>query len=119
MTRRHRTARSQSSTPPGTTRNSGCALGVEADHVLFGHTHRMGPRANKDDASEWLGANGTRLWNTGNWVWEPAFTATRPPRSGYWPGAAIELDDQGDPRPVHLLGHRTHEDLTPPARLPA
>jgi hypothetical protein len=94
-------------------------LGVQADHVLFGHTHRMGPRPTKDDASEWIASGPTRLWNTGNWVWEPAFTATRPPRSGYWPGAAIELDDEGDPRPVHLLGHRTHADLTPPAPLPA
>jgi hypothetical protein len=94
-------------------------LGVRAGHVLFGHTHRMGPRATKDDAGEWRGPGTTRLWNSGNWVWEPAFVATRPPRSGYWPGAAIELDDEGDPRPVHILGHRTHADLTPPARLPA
>jgi hypothetical protein len=93
-------------------------LGVRARHVLFGHTHRMGPRA-KDDAGEWRGPGATRLWNSGNWMWEPAFVETRPPRSGYWPGAAIELDDEGDPRPVHLLGHRTHADLTPPARLRA
>ena len=87
-------------------------LEVPAAHVLFGHTHRSGPWP-KDDPAEWRAPSGARLWNTGNWVWEAAFVARRPPRSGYWPGAAIRLGDSGDPEPVHLLGHRTHADLTP------
>ena len=61
------------------------SLGVEADHVLFGHTHRAGPRPG-DDLSEWRSRGGARLWNTGSWLVDPAFVATRGPDNPYWPG---------------------------------
>ena len=44
---------------------------IEAEHVMFGHTHRAGPLAN-DDSLEWVFAGGGRLINSGCWVYEPA-----------------------------------------------
>lgn len=66
-------------------------LGIEADHVLFGHTHRAGPLP-ADDHGEWLVAGtGARLYNAGGWIDEPIF-APPGPEAPYWGGRAIELD---------------------------
>ena len=43
-------------------------LGISAEHVIFGHTHRRGPLSS--DAG-WK-CTETRLWNTGSWVHTPA-----------------------------------------------
>lgn len=71
-------------------------LGIDAPHVLFGHTHRAGPRRG-DDLAEW-----GPLLNTGCWVHEPTFTKGGP-GSPYWPGRAAIVDDEGPPRLVGLL----------------
>jgi hypothetical protein len=87
-------------------------LGVGAPHVIFGHTHRAGPRSG-DEGSEWGTPSGGRLWNTGTWVLEGHFLATGPARNPYWPGAAVRLEDTGDPEPVRLLGEGPADGFTP------
>jgi hypothetical protein len=77
-------------------------LGIDAAHVLFGHTHRVGPRP-ADAAAEWATARGVRLHNTGSWVYERQFVSTTPYESPYWPGTAIRLDASGPPVPVRVL----------------
>lgn len=77
-------------------------LGIDAHHVLFGHTHRAGPLG-RNHLAEWTAGSGVRLWNSGCWVHEPAFLGPDPARSPYRPGFAVELDDAGPPRLVNLL----------------
>jgi hypothetical protein len=78
-------------------------LGVDAEHVLFGHTHRPGPLPG-DDLAEWRTAAGSRLWNTGSWLYEDAFMGADPRSSPYWPGTVLRLDDGGgDPRLENVL----------------
>ena len=87
-------------------------LGIEAPHVLFGHTHRSGPWP-RDDVDEWTADGGTRLWNTGSWVYQPHFLSDAPNASPYWPGTAIRLEDDGPPQLIRLLGDRGHAELRP------
>jgi hypothetical protein len=75
-------------------------LGVDADHVIFGHTHRAGPLPG-DHAHEWQTVTGARLHNCGCWTQEPVF-ASGDPASPYYAGRAIELDDEGPPRLVRI-----------------
>jgi hypothetical protein len=92
-------------------------LGVEAPYVLFGHTHRSGPWP-RDDPGDWITPAGTRLLNTGSWVYQPHFLGAEPNASPYWPGTAVALDGDRPPRLVRLLGDRGHAELAP-ARSPA
>jgi hypothetical protein len=85
-------------------------LGIEADHVIFGHTHRMGPLAGDEG---WLSPNGIHLHNTGNWVYEPTFLDRSPAASPYWPGGMILVDDSGPPRIERALMDLHHEDFVP------
>jgi len=89
-------------------------LGIEAEHVIFGHTHRAGPLPG--DVEGWTipardGRPETRLLNTGNWVYEPAFLAARPHASPYWPGRCAVVEDGGPPRLEHPLAGSGHEEL--------
>jgi Calcineurin-like phosphoesterase len=94
-------------------------LGVRAPYVLWGHSHRSGPWP-RDDLGEWTTAAGTRLLNTGSWVYQPHFLSGTANESPYWPGTAVVLDDDGEPpRLVRLLGDRGHAELCPPANPPA
>lgn len=93
-------------------------LGVDAAHVVFGHTHRSGPWPS-DDAREWTTGAGTRLWNTGSWVYQPHFLGGRPNQSPYWPGTAVVLDDGAPPRLLRLLGDRGHAELAAASSGPA
>ncbi len=80
-------------------------LGVDADWVVFGHVHRVGPLAG-DDPLDWLGPGGRpRIANSGSWVYEPLLVHHATPPHPYWPGGAIVLEDGSDPRPVGLLDH--------------
>ena len=90
-------------------------LGIEAEHVVFGHTHRSGPWPG-DDLSEWRTPAGARLWNTGSWVFERHFLTPRPNESPYWPGVAITIGETGPPRLERLLGYRGLDDLHPSGR---
>jgi hypothetical protein len=78
-------------------------LGVEAAHVLYGHTHRAGPLPG-DDPTEWRSPRGTRLWNTGNWYREPALTdPVTSRRNPYEAGYLVWLRDTGDPELENVL----------------
>jgi hypothetical protein len=90
-------------------------LGIQAAHVIFGHTHRAGPLP-ADDASEWTTAAGGRLYNAGSWVYQPHFLSGDGGHSPYWPGTAIVVEADGPPRLVQLLGDRRLESLRPPGR---
>jgi len=87
-------------------------LGIDADHVLFGHSHRPGPHG-RDDAIEWIAAGGVRLHNTGSWVHQPHFLGADAAGSTQWPGTAILLEPQGPPRLLHLLDGFSHAQLRP------
>jgi hypothetical protein len=77
-------------------------LGLEAEHVVFGHTHRTGPLPD-DDVTEWRTPTGAWLHNSGNWVHEGPFLAGAGPESPYWPGGAIVVEDAGPPEVLRLL----------------
>src|SRR3954453_6719893 len=85
-------------------------LGVDAPWVLFGHSHRAGPWP-RDDRSEWTTPAGTRLVNSGSWVYQPHFLSGAPNQSPYWPGTAISVSDDGPPELTAVVGDRTHDDL--------
>jgi hypothetical protein len=77
-------------------------LGVDAEHVVFGHSHRAGPLP-ADDVTEWRTPSGAWLHNSGSWVHEPAFTGADGTQSPYWPGGAILVEDTDPPTPPRLL----------------
>ncbi len=78
-------------------------LGIEADSVIFGHVHRLGPLPG-DDPGEWVGPTGTmRLYNCGSWVYEPLLLHRASPPHPYWPGGAVVIDDGQPPTAVGLL----------------
>jgi len=78
-------------------------LAVDAEWVVFAHVHRCGPLPS-DDVSQWRGPGGRpRIANTGSWVYEPLLLHRAAPPHPYWPGGAIVIEDDGDPRAVGLL----------------
>ena len=83
-------------------------LGIDADHLIFGHTHRRGPMRAE---SGWRLPEGTRLWNTGSWVYAPGLLGRTPADSPYWPGTVAVLEDDGPPELRHLLDDRSRTDL--------
>jgi hypothetical protein len=85
-------------------------LGIEAEHVIFGHTHRTGPL---DGDEGWVTPGGVRLYNCGNWVYEPVFLDRSPAASPYWPGGLVVVEDEGPPRLERLLMDLQHEDFVP------
>lgn len=93
-------------------------LGVDAPHVLFGHTHRAGPWP-QDDATEWRTRAGSQLVNTGSWVYQRHFLPDRPGAGPYWPGTAVLVGESGPPRLERLLADRTHDELKPEQPDPA
>lgn len=75
-------------------------LGIEADVVLFGHVHRRGPI----DGERWTAENGTRLMNTGSWLYEPLLVDGARPPHGYWPGGGVLLDTTAPAQPPRSVG---------------
>ena len=78
--------------------------------MIWGHSHRSGPWPG-DDQAEWVTPAGTRILNTGSWVYQRHFLSERPNASPYWPGSAVELVDGAPPRLIRLLGERGHAEL--------
>ena len=78
-------------------------LGIEAEWVVFGHVHRLGPL--RDDELEfWHGPDGTpKMVNTGSWIYEPLLLHRAQPPHPYWPGGAVLIEDDGPPQAVGLL----------------
>jgi Calcineurin-like phosphoesterase len=78
-------------------------LGVDAEWVLFGHVHRLGPLPG-DLETRWRGPQGRpRLLNTGSWVYEPLLVHNATAPHPYWPGGAVVLEKDRAPRAVGLL----------------
>jgi hypothetical protein len=91
-------------------------LDIGAEHLIFGHTHRRGPG---DGETGWRLHEGTRLWNTGSWVYAPGLAGRRPGGSPYWPGTIAVIEDEGPPSLHHLLDERAAEELSRGVRVPA
>ncbi len=83
-------------------------LGIEADHVIFGHTHRRGPMRAEVG---WRLESGTRLWNTGSWIHSPWLLGATAADSPYWPGSIIVVEDDHHPRAANLLEDRSRDEL--------
>jgi hypothetical protein len=77
-------------------------LGIAAEHVIFGHTHRRG--APRDQAA-------TALWNAGSWVHSPGLLGASAAVSPYWPGTMAIVLDSGPPQLRHLLDDLSRGDL--------
>lgn len=86
------------------------SLDLSARHVVFGHSHRAGP-LKRDDASEWVAPDGTRLINCGCWVFDPVFVGPTGARSPYWPGSCVLIEDGEEPELRQLLGDRDAAEL--------
>jgi predicted phosphodiesterase len=83
-------------------------LGIDVDHVIFGHTHRRGPL--KGEVG-WRLESGTRLWNTGSWIHSRWLLGKAAADSPYWPGTIITLEHSRDPRARNLLEDRDRNEL--------
>jgi len=83
-------------------------LGVEAEHVIFGHTHRPGPL---EGERGWTAAHGARLVNTGSWVYAPGILGHDSSDSQFWPGSAVVVEDEGPPELRQLLAEHGHAEL--------
>jgi UDP-2,3-diacylglucosamine pyrophosphatase LpxH len=79
-------------------------LGVDAEWVIFGHVHRLGPLSS-DDPDQWRGPGGRpQIVNTGSWQYEPLLVHRATPPHPYWPGGAALLDGgDAEPRALGLL----------------
>ena len=83
-------------------------LGVEAEWVVFGHVHRLGPA----EGERWqLRPDGPRVLNTGSWLYEPLLLDDATPPHPYWPGGAVLLESGGEPRTIRLLDGLTGDRL--------
>ncbi|MBV9418120.1 MAG: metallophosphoesterase family protein [Solirubrobacterales bacterium] len=83
--------------------NVAASLGVDADWILFGHVHRLGPLAG-DRLLEWQGPRGRpSIANTGSWVYEPLLVHHATPPHPYWPGGSVLLEDERPPVARGLL----------------
>ncbi len=78
-------------------------LAIEAEHVIFGHTHRRGTPARQGQV---------KLWNTGSWVHSPSLLGASSAVSPWWPGTVAFVDsDGGEPELHHLLDGLSREQL--------
>jgi hypothetical protein len=83
-------------------------LRIEADHIVFGHTHRRGPMPGEE---QWGRSGGPALWNTGSWVHSPTLLRDTAAESPFWPGTIVLVGDDGPPEHRHLLDDWTRADL--------
>jgi UDP-2,3-diacylglucosamine pyrophosphatase LpxH len=84
-------------------------LGVEADYIVFGHVHRLGP----SPGQRWEPVpGGPQVLNAGCWVYEPLLLDGSAAPHPYWPGGAVLLQDGSAPQAVGLLDGLTGERLT-------
>ena len=84
-------------------------LGIEADWVIYGHTHRAGPFPGEGD---WRAPTGARLINTGAWTWSRPLAAGSAGKGPYWPGRR-RLDVDGPPRLVLRAGRTCRSPRCP------
>jgi hypothetical protein len=92
-------------------------LGVEADHVIFGHIHRRGPLPGEDGRAAtdppWE-RRGTTLHNTGCWLYVESMLGRSSADSPFWPGRVIVVGDSGDPEAREVLADASHAELAEP-----
>jgi predicted phosphodiesterase len=86
-------------------------LEVDADYVVFGHTHRPGPLPGEEARLEWEAAGGSRLQSAGSWTWTPGLCGPTPEESLFWPGTVTWVGDTGPPERRELLHDRTRADF--------
>lgn len=82
-------------------------LGIEAEHLIFGHTHRRGPLEGEESWRE----REINLLNTGSWTFVSTLVGEHPKSAAYWPGTIAVLDDDGEPRLEHLLDEVPRDEL--------
>jgi hypothetical protein len=82
-------------------------LAIDAEHLIFGHTHRRGPLQGE---AGWR-AGATSLWNTGSWVYAPTLLGATAAVSPYWPGTIALVSDEGPPVLRHLLDDLERAEL--------
>ena len=69
-------------------------LGVDADWVVFGHVHRLGPiGGGRPSAVARRAAADRRSSTPGSWLYEPLLVHRATPPHPYWPGGAVLLED--------------------------
>jgi predicted phosphodiesterase len=90
-------------------------LGVEAEYVVFGHTHRPGP-LEMDSIGEWRLASGTHLHSAGSWAYSPGLCGPTPEGSLFWPGTVTWVDEEGPPIRQELLHRRSRTELAAAVR---
>ncbi len=88
-------------------------LGIEAEWVIFGHVHRLGP-LDSDLPARWRpGGRGARLVNSGSWLYEPMLVDRATPPHPYWPGGAVLIEPGAEPRAISLLDGLHRRELRP------
>jgi predicted phosphodiesterase len=104
--------------PPGISRAGLAAirevlerLAVEAEHIVYGHTHRPGPLEG-DDPLAWRLGDGTHLHSAGSWTYSPGLCGPSAERSLFWPGTVTWVGEEGPPVRRELLHRHTHADLS-------
>ncbi|MEA2424005.1 MAG: hypothetical protein QOH13_415 [Thermoleophilaceae bacterium] len=80
------------------------ALEIDANEVIFGHTHRPGPLPADTDWDR-------RLFNTGSWLYEPNLLQATAAESPYWPGCVVFVEDDKPPELRRVLLDVSHEEL--------
>src|SRR3954452_6290461 len=80
------------------------ALTLDAQEIVYGHTHRPGPLPGDRDWD-------AKLFNPGSWLYEPNLLQTTAGDSPYWPGCVLFVEDDKPPRLERVLLGVSHEDL--------
>lgn len=89
-------------------------LHLDCEHLVFGHTHRPGPRES-DPAVEWE-ARGVKLHATGSWVYSRGLCGPTAAQSIFWPGTVTWVDEDGPPVRRELLADRGRPDFAAAVR---
>ena len=86
-------------------------LEIDADWVIYGHTHRAGPLPGEGD---WRAPTGARLVNCGAWTWAPQLAGGSAGEGPYWPGRVVIVDDKGPPQLVDVLADVPESEMPQP-----
>jgi UDP-2,3-diacylglucosamine pyrophosphatase LpxH len=86
-------------------------LGIDADFVVFGHVHRLGPLPD----NRWpANRTGPQFLNCGSWLYEPLLVDRARTPHPYWPGGAVLLEPGRDPYTIGLLDGLSPDQLWAP-----
>jgi Calcineurin-like phosphoesterase len=87
-------------------------LGIEAEHVIYGHTHHPGPRAGDAGQAD----PRPSLHNCGSWTYTPGLCGRSASESLFWPGSVIWVGDEGPPERREVLAELGESELREAAR---